>query len=85
MDIKSVSMNKISPNIINFLTTSMKEWKTNLYLNAKNKLEAINTLAISNIQLQCSQLESRRHEENRLKNPKIDDLKQNASPRGRCE
>ena len=26
-------MYKISPTIINFLTTSMKEWKTNLYLN----------------------------------------------------
>ena len=31
--LKVLQMYKMSPTIINFLTTSMKEWKTNLYLN----------------------------------------------------
>ena len=31
--LKVLQMYKISPTIINFLTVSMKEWKTNLYLN----------------------------------------------------
>ena len=31
--LKVLQMFKISPTIINFLTTSMKKWKTNLYLN----------------------------------------------------
>ena len=39
----------------------------------------------SNIQSQCSQLESKRNKEDRKKNPKIYDLKQNASPQGTYE
>ena len=31
--LKVLQMYKISPAIINFLTVSMKKWKTNLYLN----------------------------------------------------
>ena len=31
--LKVLQMHKISPTIFNFLTVSIKEWKTNLYLN----------------------------------------------------
>ena len=41
-------MYKISPTIINFLTVSMKEWKTNLYLN-----HAQGSTVCENINIKC--------------------------------
>ena len=43
--LKVLQMYKISTTIINFLTTSMKLWKTNLYLN-HSKVSTICELAL---------------------------------------
>ena len=43
-------------------------------LNAKNKLEATNTLAIAVVQFQCNQLELRRNKANGQKDTKATDL-----------
>ena len=46
--LKVLQMYKISPTIINFLTVSMKEWKTNLYLN-----HAQSSTVCENINIKC--------------------------------
>ena len=56
-----------------------------LELNDKNKLEVINTLAIPVVTysfyvVNCNLAEIKKRDK---KNPKIDDLKHNASPQGR--
>ena len=54
-------------------------------LNAKNKLEAINTLAIPVVtQCQCYQLELRRNKADGQKDAKYTDLEQDAPPKSRC-
>ena len=46
--LKVLQMSKIPPTIINFLTVSMKEWKTNLYLN-----HAQSSTVCKNINIKC--------------------------------
>ena len=46
--LKVLQMYKTSPTTINFLTTSMKEWKTNLYLNPSQ-----GSTVCENIKLEC--------------------------------
>ena len=46
--LKVLQMYKISPTIINFLTISMKKWKTNLYLN-----HAKSSKVCENINIKC--------------------------------
>ena len=54
-------------------------------LNAKNKLEAINTLAIPVVtQFQCYQLELRRNKADGQTDAKYTDLEQDAPPKSRC-
>ena len=54
--LKILQMYKIYPNIISFLTTSMKEWETNLYLNHSQGSNICENITIECGIFQCDSL-----------------------------